>query len=445
MPGINEFTENILDSLSEGVITVDKNFKINYYNRAAETITGLSRQEAIGKFCKYILNSDACQDRCPIAAVLRRGAPLFDFNAIVSHANGMRIPVKMNASVLTNPEGEPIGGTLTFRDMSAIEYIQEQLVHDSQFHGLVAHSKSMRDIFALIEEISDSPASVLIQGESGTGKEMIANAIQATSSRKTMPYIKVNCAIFPAQLLASELFGHVKGAFTGAMRDRQGRFELANKGTILLDEVAEMTLEMQLHLLRILQEGTFERVGESLTRRVSVRVIASTNKNIQQAITQKEFREDLFYRLNVIPIHVPPLRERKEDIPHLIRHFLRKYSLLYNRTIEDIEDEALDACLNYSWPGNVRELENNIEYAFARTKDEPIIRAGKLPPHLRGKALQPDPQPDDAATTASLSAETRELMNQLQQHHWNRSDTARALGIGRTTLWRRMKTLGLDA
>jgi transcriptional regulator with PAS, ATPase and Fis domain len=228
------------------------------------------------------------------------------------------------------------------------------------------------------------------------------------------------------------------------VRDRQGRFELAHEGTILLDEVAEMTPEMQLHLLRILQEGAFERVGESLTRKVNVRVIAATNKDLSRAIAQREFREDLFYRLNVIPIHVPPLRERREDIPHLIQHFLIKFSLFYSKGIEEIEDDALDACLNYDWPGNVRELENNIEYAFARTRDEAVIKLAKLPPHLREKNSTPalrtiQPSRPEKATEAD------HLRAILDQYHWNRSKTAASLGMGRTTLWRKMRELGLEA
>jgi len=425
----NVFTENILDSLSEGVVTVDKNFKINSFNRAAEEMTGVSRAEALGKFCKNICRSESCQTRCPIAIVLQSGKPLYDFFTYISHSNGQKIPVKLNASVLNNDEGEPIGGTLSFRDLSSIEVIHGRLMQDSQFHGIVAHSKVMHDIFNLINDIADSPASVLIQGESGTGKEMIADAIHASSSRRAMPFIKVNCAVFPAQLLASELFGHVKGAFTGAIRDRQGRFEIADKGTLFLDEVAEMTLEMQLQLLRVLQEGTFERIGESLSRNVNVRIITATNRDLSHAIATRHFREDLFYRLNVIPIHVPPLRQRPEDIPHLIRHFLRKFSLIYNKTIEEIDDLALEACLNYAWPGNVRELENNLEYAFARSRNEGIIRHENLLPHLR-----------KMKNTRSVTAKDP-LLSALQEHRWNRGQTARALGIGRTTLWRKMKNL----
>ncbi|MCB0732847.1 MAG: sigma 54-interacting transcriptional regulator, partial [Ignavibacteriae bacterium] len=230
----------------------------------------------------------------------------------------------------------------------------------------------------------DSDAPVFIHGESGTGKEMIANAIQQTSIRKDKVFIKINCSVLPAHLLASELFGHVKGAFTDAVKDRPGRFEIADGGTIFLDEVAEMPLQMQLQLLRVLQEGTFERVGESITRRVDVRVIAATNINIEEALRTGKFREDLYYRLNVIPIEIPPLKDRLVDLIPLVKHFLNKFSLLYKKEINDIDDETLELISNFEWRGNIRELENVIEYSFVRTNNSNIITASKLPPMKRG-------------------------------------------------------------
>ncbi len=252
------------------------------------------------------------------------------------------LPIKLNAAVLYNENSEPVGGVISFRDVSELEAIKKNLEKRTQFHGIIGHSKSMLEIYDLIEELNDSDAPVFIKGESGTGKELVANAIQETSSRKNEPFVKINCSVFPSHLLASELFGHVKGAFTDAVKDRPGRFEIADKGTLFLDEVAEMPLQMQLQLLRVLQEGTFERVGESITRYADVRVIAATNINIQEALQQGKFREDLYYRLNVIPIEIPPLRDRLEDIVPLIDHFLNKFSLLYKKSIKDVEDDVLD-------------------------------------------------------------------------------------------------------
>jgi len=304
------------------------------------------------------------------------------------------------------------------------------------FCGIIGHSKAMRQIFELIKEISESDAAVLIQGESGTGKEMIANAVQATSLRKGKPFVKVNCSVFPENLLASELFGHVKGAFTDAIKDRPGRFELADGGTIFLDEVAEMPLQTQIQLLRVLQEGVFERVGESIPRKSNARVIAATNINIEDALSEGKLREDLFYRLNVIPIVIPSLRKRKEDIPYLGKDFIDDFSKAYRKEIKDITNLALDILMNYNWPGNVRELENVIEYAVVRTKDLQIITKESLPSSLGNNSsaksiVQREFKKESAA----------EIVQLLEKHRWNKTRVAKELGIGRTTLWRMLKSL----
>ncbi|OQX88976.1 sigma-54-dependent Fis family transcriptional regulator [candidate division KSB1 bacterium 4484_87] len=439
MTAEQELTHDILDSIAEGLFTVDKDFKINYFNRAAEEITGMKRAEVLGKFCKHIFKSNLCFIQCPIAQVLESGTNIYDLDSKIRDQAGRLIPVKMNVAILRNSDGEPIGGVISFRDVSDLAILQEKHTRKFQFHGIVGHSKSMHEIFELIEEISDSDASVLIQGESGTGKEMIANAIQATSQRKDRPFVKVNCSVFSPQLLASELFGHVKGAFTGAIRDRKGRFELADGGTIFLDEVGEMPLQMQLQLLRVLQEGTFERVGESKTHTVDVRVIAATNKNLVESIKKGEFREDLFYRLNVIPVSVPPLRDRPEDVPYLVKHFLKKFSLIYGKKINDIEDPALELLVEYTWPGNIRELENALEYAFVRTRDSSTIALNKLPLSVRGGVSSVRAQ----YASCLESDECSLILKLLEKHKWNKTRVAQELGISRSTLWRKMKHLNL--
>ncbi len=433
-------TNDILDSIGEGLFTVNKEFKINYFNRAAERITGLKRDQVFGRFCKYIFKSHLCYTECPIAKVLEGGKNIYDLGSKINDSKGKRVPIKLNAAVLRNEEDEPIGGVISFRDMSVLEIMRKKLSKMNQFYGIVGHSKAMQEIFELIEEITDSDATVLIQGESGTGKEIIANAIQASSQRKDMPFVKLNCSVFSPQLLASELFGHVKGAFTGAIKDRPGRFEVADKGTLFLDEVAEMPLQMQLQLLRVLQEGTFERVGESITRKVDVRVIAATNADLKKALAEGQFREDLYYRLNVIPVTIPPIRERIEDIPYLVKHFIDKFSLVYNKNIRDIRDQALDLLISYSWPGNVRELENAIEYAFARTKDETTIQACKLPPSTR-ENMSCYSKHTNVKYDYNHPAE---LIQLLEKHRWNKTKVAKELGIGRSTLWRKLKVLELE-
>jgi PAS domain S-box-containing protein len=438
-----KFTQVILDSLGEGLFTVDQYFRINSFNKAAEKIMGISREQVIGDFCKNIFKTNRCFGDCPIGKVLETGEFVSDLESEFEDSNEGKIPVRLNASVLKNEQGNPIGGVVSFRDMSYLEKIHNDLHIASQFHGIVGRHKSMLEIFNLIEEISDSESSVLITGESGTGKEMIADAIQKSSRVSKGPYIKVNCSVFPPNLLASELFGHVKGSFTDAYKDRIGRFEMADKGTIFLDEIAEMSLQMQVQILRVLQEGTFERIGESKTRRVKVRVIAATNKDLRKEMKEGRFREDLYYRLNVIPIHIPPLRERRCDIAHLAQHFINKYSLISMKNIKEADDDAIDILLSYDWPGNVRELENTIEYAFARTKDT-VIHASKLPPTVRLNR-ECSERVSHKMKAAKEDDEFERLKVLLESYQWNRSKVAKKLGIGRTTLWRKMKKLGLES
>lgn len=429
------FNEEILNSIAEGVLTVDKNFKINFINDAAEKITGFKKEQVLGEYCKNIFKCELCQTKCPIGIVLESGSNIYDFTSNIHTSNGIKIPIKLNAAVLKNSSNIPVGGVISFRDVSEIEKLKLKSSTIFNFFGIVGHGKAMQEIFHLIEEISESDATVLIQGESGTGKELIANAIQATSTRRDKSFIKVNCSVFPQNLLASELFGHIKGAFTDAIKDRPGRFELANGGTIFLDEVAEAPMQTQVQLLRVLQEGTFERVGESIARKSDVRVIAATNLQIEEALKSGKLREDLYYRLNVIPIVIPPLRERAEDIPHLIKHFIDVFSNLYKKHIPEISDEAMDRLLNYSWPGNVRELENVIEYAVVRTKENTSINIKNLPLFFKDEVskFQGDKKNE------YRHSYTSEVIQLLEKHHWNKTKVAQELGIGRTTLWRILK------
>ena len=441
--GNNRFTEVILDSLGEGLFTVDKEFRINSFNRAAEKILGIKKDEAIGDYCKNVIKSRRCFEDCPLGRVLETGKNLYDFESELVHRSGRRVPVKINAAVLKDYDDSPLGGVISFRDMSYLEAIKGDLLTRSNFYGIIGQDKSMQEIYTLIEEVADSDSNVLVQGESGTGKEMIADAIQKTSRRRDKPFIKINCSVFPPHILASELFGHVKGAYTDAIKDRVGRFEMADGGTIFLDEVAEMPLQMQVQLLRVLQEGTFERVGESVTRKVNVRVIAATNKNIDECLKDGSFREDLYYRLNVIPVYMPPLRERKSDIPHLVQYFINRLSLTHSKKVAEADDEAMDILIGYDWPGNVRELANAIEYAFARTKDN-IIHASKLPPTVRlGSCVKNSL--NQSINRTDHSEEYITIRTTLERNRWNRSLAAKELGMGRTTLWRKMKALGLES
>lgn len=441
MPNNDSNTDVILNSIAEGVITVDKEFKITFINEAAEKLTGFKREQVIGQFCKGVFKSEFCLSNCPIAQVLKNGKSIFDLDTSINCVNTQSIPIRLNAAVLKDENNIPTGGVITFRDISLFKQVEDIIKAESQFHGIVGKNKSMKEIYQLIMEISDSDAHVLITGETGTGKELIANAIQATSKRKNEKFVKINCSVIPHNLLASELFGHAKGSFTDAKSDRVGRFELANNGTIFLDEIGEMTLQMQTQILRVIQEGTFERLGESITRKTDVRIIAATNINLEEAISDGKFRRDLYYRLSVLPIELPPLRKRKDDIPLLIDYFIKKFSFVYKKNITGIEDNALDLLTNWQWSGNVRELENSIEYAIIKSKSEMSLSLQNLPARIKEKAGY---LKNDIRGSNHIDYNNANLIELLNNHKWNKTKVAEILGVDRTTLWRRLKSLGIE-
>jgi len=430
--------QEILDSIAEGLFTIDKEFRINFINNAAEKITGFKKEEAVGQICKKIFRCEINEIECPIAKVLEQDKNIFELKSKIKSKSNSEIPIKLNAAVLKNNKNEPVGGVISFRDISYDIDVESYLLKNTNFYGIVGHSKSMTDIFYLIQEIADTDVNILITGETGTGKEMIADAIQKTSRRKDEKFVKVNCGVLPPNLLASELFGHVKGAFTDAVKDRVGRFELSDGGTIFLDEITEMSLQMQSQLLRVIQNGTFEKVGDSQSKKVDVRVIAATNSNLSESIKEGKFREDLFYRLNVVPIELPPLRKRIEDIPFLGMHFIKKFNLIYKKNIKEIEADALTLLTSYNWPGNIREFENAIEYAFIRTKDKESICACSLPSAIRESV---NCSSENEICNPKFSVQ---LIKLLEENNWNKSKVAKILGVNRTTIWRQLKSIGLS-
>jgi len=435
-------TDTILNSLAEGVITVDKEFKITFINEAASLMTGFQKDEVIGKICKNVFKSEYCSENCPIARILKFGKSIFDYDSQIECKNSTPIPIRLNAALLKDEKDNPAGGVITFRDLSILKKIEGMLKQESNFHGMISNSKSMKEIFTLIEQISDSDAPVLITGETGTGKELIANAIQTLSKRSKNKYVKVNCSVIPDNLLASELFGHAKGAFTDAQKERVGRFELADGGTIFLDEIGEMPLSMQPQILRVVQDGTFERLGESITKSVDVRIITATNTILEKAIAEGKFREDLFYRLNVIHINLPPLRKRLDDITLLANHFLKKFSIIYKKNIPFIEDECIEHLTRWHWPGNIRELENAIEYAVIRNKPEKSLCICAFPAKIRENIFCS--QKNNVIPDAQVPFENTSLLELLNQHKWNKTKVAQILGVDRTTLWRKLKAMGIN-
>ena len=431
----------ILNSLAEGVLTVDKDFKITFFNEAAERITGFEKEKVIGKYCKNVFQSEFCFSNCPIANVLQNSKNVYDVDTAIQCNSTNPISIRLNAAILRDEENMPIGGVISFRDVTILKKIESFLESDSLFMGMIGKTKEMKEIFKLIEEIASSDVPVFIHGETGTGKELVANAIQALSKRKDKNFVKVNCSVIPHNLLASELFGHVKGAFTDAHKDRIGRFEYADKGTIFLDEIGEMPLQMQPQLLRVIEEGSFERLGETITQKVDVRIISGTNLKIEEAIKNEKFRQDLYYRLNVVPIELPPLRKRREDIPFLANHFIKKYSIIYQKKVEGIDEDALELLTNWDWHGNVRELENVIEYALIKTKREGALCICCLPTKIRG-SIKCKRKNSDAKNI--FDKNNVQLIELLNAHKWNKTKVAEILGIDRTTLWRKLKSIGIN-
>ncbi len=428
----------IINSIADGVFTIDQSWRVTSFNRAAQEITGFKEEEVVGKFCKDILRSNKCSEGCPLALTLEKDHQIFRYELEILDKNGKKHTISANTSVLKDLYDHPIGGIVSFHDISTLKQLVNHMKGKSLFEGMVGRSKSMQEIFDLVEDIADSRSTVLITGESGTGKEMIANAIQRRSNRRNKPFIKVNCSVFSEGLLESELFGHVKGAFTDARYDKPGRFELADGGTLFLDEIGDASPKIQLKLLRVLQEHEFERVGGVKTIHVDVRVIAATNRNLEEAIADGRFRQDLFYRLNVIPIHVPPLRERKDDIPYLIERFLEKYRLLTGKEIHDISTTAMDILMLYEYPGNIRELENAIEYAFNMAKGS-VIEEENLPFSIRSCECR-----RSIAEINKKPSYSDAVLKVLEEVRWNRQKAAARLGISRVTLWRYMKKYGLE-
>lgn len=437
---LNLHTESILESISDGVFTVDMNWTITFFNRAAEMITGISKNEAIGKRCSDVFRSSMCEVSCALKKTLRTGNPIINHPCYIINSQGKRIPISVSTAVLKNSTGKIIGGAETFRDLSEVEALRKELKSQYKTGDLISHSSSMRKVFDLIHTVAASKATVLIEGETGTGKELVAKAIHNLSARSKKPFIAINCGALPDSLLESELFGYKKGAFTGADRDKPGRFEIAKEGTLFLDEIGDITPALQIRLLRVLQEHCYEPLGSSKTEQTDTRIIAATHRNLLQQVKTQAFREDLYYRINVVRIELPPLRERKEDIPLLVEHFIQRFNSLYNRTIHGISPNTLSILMAHDWPGNVRELENLIERAFILTSGN-LIELSSLPEEMTGMSSPAIPAMD--MVSLNQLAEKQTILNALKRNHNNRNAAADELHIHKTTLFRKIKKLGI--
>ena len=424
---------DILDSLGEGIIAHDLQRRVLYFNRAAEAVTGYPREEVVNRDCHQAFGTPFCGERCLFCGQqVHEDLEKKEYPLQIKDRQGNHHRLEMTVVGMKNSRDQLIGVLASFRDVTDLLDGRSARSQANSFAGLVGAHPLMREIYQLIRDLAHSEVNVCITGETGTGKELVATAIHRESWRGDGPFIPINCGALPEGILESELFGHVKGAFTGAIHDRKGRFELAHQGTLFLDEVAELPARLQVKLLRVLQEGCFEPVGSEKTIRVDVRVISATNRDLKEMVRQGTFRQDLFYRLNVVPVRVPSLRERASDIPLLVDHFLALFTLQGKKTVQ-LHPEAHQLLLNYSWPGNVRELHNALEYALIRSKGR-VILPEDLPPEVRSN------QYEKAAGKGRPGILTApEVLEALDRCGGNRSQAARSLGVGRATLYRFLK------
>ncbi len=426
-----EIAEIIFNSISDGVFTVDYNCRITSFNQAAERISGFSREEAIGQFCFDIFRTDICQSRCALRHTLANGQAVSNTRVTIITRNGRRVPISVSTTVLHDKGNTPVGAVEFFHDLSAVENLRHQLDQVKQFGKLISGNPQMQKLFSMLPQIAESECNVLIQGPSGCGKELIAEAIHNFSPRKDNRYIRINCAALPENLLESELYGYAKGAFTDAKRDKPGLFLLAQGGTLLLDEIGEMPVALQSKLLRVLNNGEFQPLGSARTLRTDARILSSTNCDLEEEIRRGTFREDLYYRINVINLQVPPLSDRLEDLPILIDHFIQRLRDKRNKAIQGVSDEVLQHLRRYDFPGNVRELENAVEHAFVLC-DSDTIEVDHLPERIRRTT-------ENGSKRLPTDSERTILLEALERHNWNKVRAAHELGINRTTLWRKMK------
>ena len=428
---------SIIRGLALPFFVVDKDNKIIFFNEPLEKLTGYSEQEVLGKPCHEILRSEICKEHCFLKETMATGRDAVNLEMTIQRKNDLPIPVRITTSVIKDKEGNIIGGMESFRDVSFLKALRKEIREKYTYHKIVSRNKKILETLDDLTDIAASDATVLIQGESGTGKELFANALHELSPRKDKPFIKVNCGALPETLLESELFGYKRGAFTDAKKDKPGRFQLAEGGTIFLDEIGEISKNIQVKLLRVLEKKEYEPLGSVQTEKANVRIIVATNRNLRVLVQRGDFREDLYYRLNVITLNISPLRERKEDVPLLIEHFMDSFNQTVEGKINGISTPAMKLLLNHGYPGNVRELENIIEHAFILCREN-YIAPKHLPDYLtdrfprqtvKGKKLED-----------LVDSFEKELIEEtLKQYGGNIERVAEELGVHRSTLWRKMK------
>jgi PAS domain S-box-containing protein len=430
----------ILDSINEGVFTIGMDWRITSFNRAAEAITGIPVNEALGRQCSDVFHANICENNCALRRTFETGKPFINITAHIVDNKGFRVPIRISTAILKDDNDNVIGGVETFQDLSQVEQLRKELQNRHTFEDIVGRSPSMMHLFDILPQIAESNSTVLIEGPSGTGKELFARAVHNLSLRRKKRFVAVNCAALPDTLLESEFFGHKAGAFTDAKRNKIGRFALAEGGTIFLDEIGDISPALQVRLLRVIQERTIEPLGSVEPIKIDVRIVAATNKDLTKLVKEGKFREDLYYRIRVIYLPLPSLKERREDIPLLVDHIIAKYNRLQGKNISGISIDAMSRLMGYDFPGNIRELENIIEQAFVLCGGE-IIELHHLPPELRPAAMSSG----SSTGPMNLSAMEKNLIAEtLQRYTGNRKFAARELGINTSTLYRKIKDLKIE-
>jgi PAS domain S-box-containing protein len=426
----------IFDSISEGVFTTDRECRITSFNRAAERISGFTAEEAIGRYCFDVFRTELCNRRCALRTTLSNGAEVQNIRVTIITHDGRRVPINVSTSILHDEEGEVMGAVEFFRDLTEVEDLERRLERAAPAGNLVSANEEMQRIARLLPDVAESECSVLIQGPSGSGKELIAQALHNLSPRRKGPFVKLNCGALPPNLLESELFGYEPGAFTDAKRTKPGQFQMAHGGTLLLDEIGEMPLATQVKLFRVLSTGEFSPLGSVKVHRVDARIIACTNRDLEEMIERGEFREELYYRVNVVNIRLPALKDRPEDLNLLAEHFVQRFRERRGKGILGLSSATLEVLRRYDFPGNVRELENAIEHSFVMCRGDTIE-----PEHLPRKiceATQSRPKP-----LLSEQSEKAVIREALARNGGDRQKTARELSMHRSTLWRKVREYGL--
>ncbi|MGD8369107.1 MAG: sigma 54-interacting transcriptional regulator [Desulfobacterales bacterium] len=427
------FCQTILDSIADGVYTIDLEWRLTAFNSAAEAITGISRQEAIGRPCFEVFRSNVCENACLLKKTFLDNRPLVNEPLFIIRADNKKIPISVTTAILKDGSGRTTGGVMTFRDLSMLTSLRKELQKQHSFEDIISKNRAMKRMFSILPQIARSQSTVLIEGRSGTGKELIARAIHNNSTHAKGPFVAVNCGALPDALVESELFGYKAGAFTDAKKDKPGRFALARNGTILLDEIGDISPAVQVKLLRVLERREYEPLGGTEPVSTNARIIAATNRNLSEAVAAGRFRDDLFYRINVVTLKIPTLVDRKEDIPLLIDHFVERNNRLSGRQVLGMSKEATAILLLHDWPGNVRELENVIEHAFVLCQGD-LIQVEELPERLFPREA---PIPPSAGLTLA-EIEKRVILDALERNRWRRGKTAQELGINRNTLRRKV-------